>query len=65
MHSRSISIMMVRLHPNIRVRFERSGLAKKLGAQSICDTNEEAVMLATSAYTLASHHDHADQVGEA
>jgi hypothetical protein len=42
-HARSIGLFLVRLHPDLRVRFERSGLVAKLGSDHLCLTNALAL----------------------
>ncbi len=45
-HARSIGLFLVRLSPDLRVRFERSGLVAKLGSDHLCLTNALAIQAA-------------------
>jgi hypothetical protein len=57
LQARSIGVFLVRLHPDLRVRFERSGLVDRLGASNICLTNGIALEAATRRNNFESADD--------
>jgi hypothetical protein len=57
LQARSIGVFLVRLHPDLRVRFERSGLVDKLGVPNICLTNGIALQAAIKRNNFESASD--------
>jgi high affinity sulfate transporter 1 len=56
LHERSIGLFIVRLNPEIRGAFLRSGLVERLGPNNICPTNETALQVAMGNRMAALDH---------